>query len=56
MVQVVNWKLHIDGELGFILSRGPESFTTGFAHQMFVDGRTWTYVLLSPPDVFELID
>lgn len=49
LVQVVNWKLHIDGELGFILSRGPESFTTGFAHQMFVDGRTWTYISTSIP-------
>ncbi|KAM5341338.1 hypothetical protein ACJ41O_014369 [Fusarium nematophilum] len=38
--QVRNWQLHQDGELGFLASRGPESFTTGFAHRLFSDGRT----------------
>lgn len=38
--QVKKWNLHLTGERGFLESRGPESFMTGFAHQLFVDGRS----------------
>ncbi|KAJ0423215.1 hypothetical protein BJY00DRAFT_310343 [Aspergillus carlsbadensis] len=37
--QVRKWHTHTQGGLGFVLSRGPESYTSGFAHQVFVDDR-----------------
>ncbi|KAL2859299.1 hypothetical protein BJX68DRAFT_261739 [Aspergillus pseudodeflectus] len=37
--QVRKWHMHTNGGLGFVLSRGPESYTSGFAHQVFADDR-----------------
>jgi len=39
ILQVRNWNLHISGESGLLIMNGPENYTTGFAHQLFVDGR-----------------
>ncbi|KAL4901559.1 hypothetical protein BDW74DRAFT_181570 [Aspergillus multicolor] len=38
--QVRNWHTHIQGGMGFMLARGPDSYTSGFAHQLFVDDRS----------------
>ncbi|EFY95862.2 fungal transcriptional regulatory protein [Metarhizium robertsii ARSEF 23] len=37
--RVVAWKHHTGGQLAFFLSRGPKSFLSGAAHQLFVDSR-----------------
>lgn len=37
--RVLAWKHHIGGQLAFFLSRGPKSFLSGAAHQLFVDSR-----------------
>lgn len=37
--RVVAWKHHTGGQLAFFLTRGPKSFLSGAAHQLFVDSR-----------------
>jgi len=37
--QARKWHVHLQGAMGFIISRGPESYITGFAHQLFVNSR-----------------
>ncbi|KAL4886475.1 hypothetical protein BJY04DRAFT_213239 [Aspergillus karnatakaensis] len=37
--QVRKWHTHIKGGMRFLLSRGPENYTSGFAHQLFADDR-----------------
>ncbi|KAL3443145.1 hypothetical protein BJX65DRAFT_312166 [Aspergillus insuetus] len=37
--QARKWHMHTNGGLGLVLSRGPESYTSGFAHQVFADDR-----------------
>lgn len=34
-----DWRAHIEGQLALFLARGPESFVSGQAHQLYVDGR-----------------
>ncbi|OPB44864.1 Zn2Cys6 transcriptional regulator [Trichoderma guizhouense] len=40
-----DWRAHIEGQLSLFLARGPESFTTGQAHQLYVDGRVLVVML-----------
>ncbi|KAL7942774.1 hypothetical protein V8C42DRAFT_330347 [Trichoderma barbatum] len=40
-----DWRAHIEGQLSLFLARGPESFTSGQAHQLYVDGRVLVVML-----------
>ncbi|KAK5996165.1 hypothetical protein PT974_04593 [Cladobotryum mycophilum] len=37
--QANKWRTHLEGQLAMFLARGPQSFTLGHAHQLYVDGR-----------------
>ncbi|SPN99696.1 uncharacterized protein DNG_02547 [Cephalotrichum gorgonifer] len=39
MAQARNWRHHLIGELAIIMSYPPETYTSGYMHQLFVDGR-----------------
>ncbi|KAL2814826.1 hypothetical protein BJX63DRAFT_192432 [Aspergillus granulosus] len=38
--QAQSWQVHNAGDLALIASRSPYSFVSGYAHQLFCDGRT----------------
>ncbi|KAL7907731.1 hypothetical protein GGI35DRAFT_65866 [Trichoderma velutinum] len=40
-----DWRAHIEGQLSLFLARGPESFTSGQAHQLYVDHRVLVVML-----------
>ncbi|RFU75914.1 zn2-c6 fungal-type dna-binding domain [Trichoderma arundinaceum] len=40
-----DWRAHIEGQLALFLARGPESFVSGQAHQLYVDGRVLIVML-----------
>ncbi|PTB63376.1 hypothetical protein BBK36DRAFT_1126839 [Trichoderma citrinoviride] len=40
-----DWRAHIEGQLALFLARGPASFTSGQAHQLYVDGRVLVVML-----------
>jgi hypothetical protein len=39
LAQAENWRKHIQGELALIMSRPPETYASGYLHQLWVDGR-----------------
>ncbi|OJD13437.1 hypothetical protein AJ78_06110 [Emergomyces pasteurianus Ep9510] len=39
IAQARNWRNHINGELAIMTSQPPETYTSGYLHQFFVDGR-----------------
>ncbi|KAK1240460.1 hypothetical protein MKX07_004488 [Trichoderma sp. CBMAI-0711] len=40
-----DWRAHIEGQLALFMARGPASFTSGQAHQLYVDGRVLVVML-----------
>lgn len=39
LIQAKSWTAHNSGELAILVARGPEQFTEGHAHRLFIDGR-----------------
>jgi hypothetical protein len=39
LMQAKSWIVHISGELAILVSRGPDQYTEGHAHRLFIDGR-----------------
>lgn len=39
-VQAQSWQAHNAGDIALIQARSPYSFVSGYAHELFADGRT----------------
>ncbi|KAK2795132.1 hypothetical protein FQN51_000551 [Onygenales sp. PD_10] len=39
IAQASNWRNHVNGELAVVASQPPETYVSGYLHQLFVDGR-----------------
>ncbi|KAK2809698.1 hypothetical protein FQN50_003543 [Emmonsiellopsis sp. PD_5] len=39
IAQARNWRNHVNGELAVVTSQSPETYVSGYLHQLFVDGR-----------------
>lgn len=48
LVQAQSWRRHSAGELALITSQRPETYRSGFLHQVFVDGRFGLVSIYSP--------